>query len=58
MTLGEVLFLLLCLILGSISVAMLIVDRDNVSKKEAVFFVLVLVLCVGSVGYILINYIN
>lgn len=58
MTLGEVVFLLICFILGSISVGMLVADRDNISKNEGAFFILVLVLSLVCICYIFISYIN
>lgn len=58
MAIGEVVFLLVCFILGSISVGMLVADRDNISKNEGAFFILVLVLSLVCICYIFISYIN
>lgn len=58
MSIGEVVFLLVCSILGSISVGMLVADRDNISKNEGAFFILVLVLSLVCICYIFISYIN
>lgn len=58
MTIGDIVFLLICFILGSISVGMLVADRDNISKNEGAFFILVLVLSLVCICYIFISYIN
>ena len=58
MSIGEVVFLLICLILGSISVGMLVADRDNISKAEGAFLILVLVLSLVCICYTIISYIN